>query len=427
MRGVKSEGSNHRSLTDMIKDEPTARISFGSVVLVVLLTGVGYLFGHERIIGRAIENLRNLTSSSNYVDLAPIPDKLLQEELLSESYTSLNQFLDQKLRDGLQNNSEWTQLLESVDFPQANSLAALLKSKVARSLGPWPPKPSIFKTSRELLLRRNGISISLLKIDFEDGISLPILLIVPQNEIARKPAILALHGMYGTAQSLIADIDYHHGFAYNLAKEGFIVLAPLRTGATIETRNTLYAKAQAAGLSLEALELRLLQSCLDYLTTLETVNSDAVGVYGISLGGQHALWLAALDERVSCVVVSQYFANRFSWLFRRSDGLATAAPTDEMTETILAQDTVLYLNDMGSLLSDLNSIALIQPRYLAIVSGTKNPRFTSAQAEFSYVSKIYKNSGAPAHAAFISFEGNHETSLGSVVPFLRQCLGKPSP
>ncbi len=182
-------------------------------------------------------------------------------------------------------------------------------------------------------------------------------------------------------------------------------------------------KALAGGWTIESIDLWQLVRALDYLVSIEFVDTKRIGVYGISLGGQHALWLSALDQRISLVVCSAYFCDRFAWLFKRNTPSPSSPPGNRMMEIVWPIDAVEYMDAMAVVLNDLNLIALIQPRFLGIESGKRDPRHKAAEAEFVKVRKLYRHVGYPSRIAFMAFDGGHEISVENVMPFLKKWAG----
>jgi len=56
------------------------------------------------------------------------------------------------------------------------------------------------------------------------------------------------------------------------------------------------------GRSLWGMQLRDEQIALDYLVTRPEIDTERIGVEGMSMGSTRAWWLAALDDRISSVV-----------------------------------------------------------------------------------------------------------------------------
>ena len=63
------------------------------------------------------------------------------------------------------------------------------------------------------------------------------------------------------------------------------------------------------------------EAALTFLGTLPTVDADRLGLYGTSYGGATATWVAAIDDRVKCVVSVVGIGNGRRWMrsVRRPD------------------------------------------------------------------------------------------------------------
>jgi hypothetical protein len=124
------------------------------------------------------------------------------------------------------------------------------------------------------------------------------------------------------------------------------------------------------------------------------------------------LQIGALDQRLSLVITSGYFTDRFSWSF-------TMVPLQLASHIDIAPN-------MAFLFDDLNLIALIQPRFLGVETGVRDGRHESAVSEFEKVASLYQHIGHPERAALITFDGGHETSVDTIMPFLRSWVVTPA-
>jgi len=396
------------------------RRTLAAVFATIVLLGVGYLIGRTHPVGRLLRQLRDHSQqrSASY-----LVDQQIAPGAAKERYRELNELLDEQLKGRLAGASRWEGLLETTTQGEREEIVEATRTELISLLHPWPgPRPDLAPRYGKGI-RRPGLSGQLVEIPTHRGVKLTGALLEPEESEGPLPALLVLHGMYGGIDSLLDDIDYHHGLAAQLARAGFVVFAPLRVDTTIETRNTLYVKAFVSGWSLETVDLWQLVRAIDFLESLEEVAAMHIGVVGISLGGQHALWLGALDKRVSAVVSMAYFTNRFAWLFQRPDGDPSLPPGQGIGKRIRTYDNVLFFPSMGIALDDLNLVTLIQPRSLAFVVGTQDARHKTAKREFQKVKKLYQHLGKKERATFIDFEGGHEVSLDQVIPFLRRALG----
>jgi predicted dienelactone hydrolase len=147
-----------------------------------------------------------------------------------------------------------------------------------------------------------------LTIAVETGDRLPLYLLIPKERIGRLPAVICLHqtsrplgknnpvGLGGPT-----DLNY----AVHLAERGYITLAPdyINMGEyKFDPYAAGYASATMKGIWNH-------KRCVDYLQSLPDVDGDRIGAIGHSLGGHNAIFLAAFDERIRCVVSSCGFCS----------------------------------------------------------------------------------------------------------------------
>ncbi|HZY41665.1 MAG TPA: acetylxylan esterase, partial [Anaerolineae bacterium] len=113
---------------------------------------------------------------------------------------------------------------------------------------------------------------------------------------------------------------------------------------------------------------------IDYLCNRPDVQPGVLGCTGHSGGGCTALWLAALDSRITTTVVSGYFCS-----FKDS---VLAMPHCECNYV----PGVLDLVEMGDL------AALIAPRPFCVVHGARDPIFPvpATVAQFGTVKRAYQ-------------------------------------
>ena len=146
---------------------------------------------------------------------------------------------------------------------------------------------------------------------------------------------------------------------------------------------------------------------VDYLQSRKDVDGDAIGVMGISGGGMHAFFSAAMDPRIRAAVISGYFCN---W---HHSILAMFHCTCNFVPGLL---------NLGEL-SDL--AGLIAPRPLLVEHGTRDDIFpiehvkrTVAQAKQAW--KVLGDEGA---LETDYFEGRHRINGRPACEFLAKHLG----
>jgi len=163
---------------------------------------------------------------------------------------------------------------------------------------------------------------------------LPLYLLIPKDITTPRPCVLALHGHgYGVKDIVGLWEDgserwspdgYHRDFGAQLAERGFVVAAP-EISCFGERQMENVAKFRAVGMSgtchnvatyammlgKSAAGLRVMDAMrvVDYLSTLPQVDAGNFGAMGISGGGMHAFFSAALDTRIKASVISGYFCD----------------------------------------------------------------------------------------------------------------------
>jgi len=84
----------------------------------------------------------------------------------------------------------------------------------------------------------------------------------------------------------------YKGFGTILAKRGYVTIS------TTVSQHEVYEKGQL----LMAERLWDLIRCVDYLQSMSEVDGQRIGCGGLSLGGEMAMWLGAMDERIVATV-----------------------------------------------------------------------------------------------------------------------------
>jgi len=179
-----------------------------------------------------------------------------------------------------------------------------------------------------------GVSIVALTMEVSDQLSIPAYLLVPPQGANATRAVLAIHG-HGTVEPCIgASDDYHHSFALELAKKGYLVLCPelrgfgvLRDvaaqteGGRLDYWNwgehmaySLVSDGIIHGKPLIGETVEDLLRWEDWLVRTRGVTE--IDVAGISYGGDLALIYPVFSERVGRIFASGTLGS-FSVIFSR--------------------------------------------------------------------------------------------------------------
>lgn len=150
-----------------------------------------------------------------------------------------------------------------------------------------------------------------------DGNQVPALFLRPSNATSPTPAVLYCHAHgnrydIGCSELTSGRKALRSAYAMPLTTLGFSVLCLEMPcfGERQHLCESATAKAcQWQGETLFGWMLGELLAGVTYLCSRNDIESERIAAMGISMGGTHAWWLAALDERVSSVVSLCCFAD----------------------------------------------------------------------------------------------------------------------
>ena len=119
---------------------------------------------------------------------------------------------------------------------------------------------------------------------------------IPVNGSATAPAVVCIHGHGGNRHIVYDRGSLYRGFADDLASRGYVTIS------TDVGQHEVYEKDR----TLMGERLWDVLRCADYVSTLDNVDKDRMGCAGLSLGGEMAMWLAAMDPRMKVCVSSGF-------------------------------------------------------------------------------------------------------------------------
>lgn len=274
------------------------------------------------------------------------------------------------------------------------------------------PQPEVRILAEE---KKNGYLLRKVEFRSEQDDFVSAYLFVPESLAERAPALIACMPTTPHGKEAMAGYAENENFWYalDLVRRGYVVLAPEvpTTGERIEPglqpfdTSGFYRKHPTWTIFGKMLWDH--QRAVDYLSTLNFVDSLRIGAIGFSLGAHNAALLAAFDERIKAVVSNGGLIpftgspNPFTWVRE------LAAPTagrvakfqymPPLGKYLLAGETPTDMHEMQ---------ALIAPRpYLDMnsVSDTWKPGLSAAMK----LRRLYKFLGAPENFDYYVFDGPH--------------------
>ncbi len=173
-------------------------------------------------------------------------------------------------------------------------------------------------------------------IQTEPDVWMPCFVLIPETVRQDQPAIpvIAAHGHASAGKSAVAGCAeipavqraiarYNYDYGVQLARAGYLVFCPdargfgeRREAASQHDTDDYLVSGSCVELNQMALPLGQtvtgmwtwdLQRLIDYIETRADCDATRLGCVGLSGGGLQTLWLAAMDDRVQCAVISGYF------------------------------------------------------------------------------------------------------------------------
>ena len=283
----------------------------------------------------------------------------------------------------------WQKLLRS-------QLAGLLKmdDQVSRK-GPAPLRPKTLSAEK-----RAKYVFKEMEIDSTPHRRIKVVLTLPTNLKGPFGAVVAIAGHGGTRHTCYESAGYSR-FAHVLAERGHV---------TISTRVSQH-KVSQKGRTLMGERLWDLMRCVDFLASLEEVDSQRIGCAGNSLGGEMVMWLGAMDRRVKASVSSGFLTRM-----------------DQMEKNHCMCWKFPGLRELVDF-SDIYSLAA--PRALLCQNGLKEPpsQFPVALARKALrdIEPIYADFKQPGNLSFVAHKAGHAIDLPSLLAFFEKHLGAHRP
>lgn len=284
--------------------------------------------------------------------------------------------------------------------PPPTGVAAEFRQQLERPRVPLDPQPG---ASTEA----GGLVTEKLTIASEAGVRVPVLLIRKAGESGRRGAVLCLHGLGGTKESMRTVME-------PLAREG-LVAAAIDARYHGERKGDLPAamiasfKARKGGPYLYDTVWDVWRT-LDYLQGRSDVDPDRLGVCGFSLGG-HTTWLATADPRVKaavpCISVCSWrwqldhdgYGQRVKNLQQAFDGAAASLGEPTVTRRVVEEAWKRWTPGLPERFDCQDMLAAMAPRPLLICNGDQDPvaPLEGQRVVYPILEAAYRRAGAPDH------------------------------
>ena len=241
-----------------------------------------------------------------------------------------------------------------------------------------------------------GYRLQEIEFNSTPGRRIKALLTVPAMAGQHYPAVVCIHGHGGNRHAVHDPGSIYKGFAAALAAKGVVTIA-IDVG-----QHEVYEE----GRTLMGERLWDLMRCVDYLESVPQVDRFRIGCAGLSLGGEMAMWLGAMDERIAASV---------------SSGFLTVMDQMEQNHCMCWK-----FPGLRELVDFADIYSLTAPRALQCQNGLKEgvKMFTVALARkaIAEVGVIYRDHGQEGKAELVVHDGGHEIDLPTLMTFLSRHL-----
>ena len=221
---------------------------------------------------------------------------------------------------------------------------------------------------------------------------------VPTNINPLFPAVVCIHGHGGNRHVVYDAESPYKAFATELAEKGYVTIS------TDVGQHAVYEK----GRLVMGERLWDLMRSVDYLESLPEVDKSRIGCAGLSLGGEMAMWLGAMDQRIKATV-SAGFLTRMDQL-EKNHCLCWKFP------------------GLRELVDFADIYSLIAPRALLCQNGMKESPtgfyVPIAREALKEIEMIYTDFNKPENVSFVAHPAEHVVDVPSLLGFLGKHLGR---
>lgn len=271
-----------------------------------------------------------------------------------------------------------------------------------------------------------------IEIQTEPGVIMPLYALLPRNRAAPFVPVLAPHGHGGGGKAATAGVrddpsvataidHYNYAYGLQLVRAGYAAFCPDARGFGERQEAHHHGKLNGSCQFINHMALPLGQTVtgmwafelgrlIDYIHTRRDCVKDRVGCVGLSGGGLQTLWASALDERISCAVISGYFYGYKQSLLEMY--------TNCSCNYVPGLYQLLDIGDIG---------ALIAPRPVLIESGDQDPLngrdgVQNVKRQVAATRRAFKVAGAPEALKHVVFPGPHRYWGEQTIPWLDRWL-----
>ncbi len=273
------------------------------------------------------------------------------------------------------------------------------------------------QASTEPFLDSETIHAEWITIPVFEGLNARAVLARPKGVKAPYPVVICQHGIGSSPERVFGfddPSDIYHSYGQAIVEAGFAVLAPMHI--TEGPPRARYSRlCLMLGKTLWGLEIQKLSRLIDFLETVDGVDTGRIGMYGISLGGAYTSFALPLERRIGVGVNCAWFNDRLKKMVVDDPRYSCFLSVNE--EHIFVPGWLREFCD-----SDLAS--LICPRPYMVQAGKCDgiAWWPYMVEEFRRAREHWEKLGVGERMALDLHEAGHEIRLAGALPFLKKWL-----
>ena len=251
------------------------------------------------------------------------------------------------------------------------------------------------------------------------------ILLVPKDvgKGERRPVVVCQHGVEGQPMDVITGdpenraFQVYKSFAAKLADRGFVTFAPHNFYRGGNAFRQMQRKANPLKKTLWAVTAAQHEQILDWLSTLPFVDSERIGFYGLSYGGNTAVRVPTLLDRYAVVISSGDFNE---WITKN------VSVEDRYSFMFYTAYEVFEFN-LGHTFNHGDLAGLIAPRPFMVERGHLDEVAPDewVAGEYARVRRLYDFLGIPERTEIEFFNGPHTINGVGTFEFLHKHLNWP--
>jgi dienelactone hydrolase len=239
----------------------------------------------------------------------------------------------------------------------------------------------------------------------------------------RRPVVVCQHGLEGrpedTIRADVAGSRFYHEFAAKLADRGFVTFSPQNPYIGKNHFRQVVRKLNPLKKSLWSIIVPQHDQITDWLATLDFVDAERIGFYGLSYGGKTAMRVPALVERYCLSICSGDF----------NEWVRKCTSVRDTSSYMQTGEYEMFEFDLGHTFNYAEMAYLIAPRPFMVERGHRDGVGVDewVSYEFAKVRLLYADLKIPERTEIEYFDGPHEIHAVGTFDFLHRHLNWPAP